>query len=416
VDSIIQTPSYSIIDHSARRIVFSLLGGLKDCGLIIQDHQGQYVFGELDAALQARVEVNDARMYRRLLSGGNIGIAESYVDGDWQSPDLTAVIRVFARNLATLERLEKRLGWITWPWHRLQHLLNSNSRAGSRSNIAAHYDIGNDLYRLMLDPHMQYSSAIYAQPTDSLEKAQINKLHMICDALQLGPDDHLLEIGTGWGGLACFAARHYGCRVTTTTLSRRQYEYTREQLMLEGLQDRVTLLLQDYRDLQGQYDKLVSVEMIEAVGHRYLPDYFEQLERLLKDDGRMLIQAITIADQQYGQYRKGVDFIQRYIFPGGCLPSVSEMTRQLSQRTSMTLTRLNDYGKHYAQTIHEWSARFNARSQRLQELGYDEYFQRLWQFYFAYCEGGFREGAIGLVHFEAAKPGARRCADGSGCN
>ncbi len=416
MESIIQSPSYSLIDQAARRIVFSLLGSLKACGLTIDERSGRYFFGDPDAPLQASVELNDVRMYRRLLSGGNIGIAESYVDGDWQSPDLTAVIRVFARNLATLERLEKRLGWITWPWHRLQHLLNANNRSGSRANIAAHYDIGNNLYRLILDPYMQYSSAVYASPSDSLEKAQINKMHLICKALQLGPDDHLLEIGTGWGGLACFAARHYGCRVTTTTLSRRQYDYTLEQIALEGLQDRVTLLMQDYRDLEGQYDKLVSVEMIEAVGHRYLPGYFDQLERLLKDDGRMLIQAITIADQQYDQYRKGVDFIQRYIFPGGCLPSISEMTRQLKQRTSMTLTRLTDYGPHYAQTIAEWSTRFDANARRLQQLGYDEDFQRLWQFYFAYCEGGFREGAISLVHFEATKPGARRCDDGSGCN
>ena len=416
MESIIQRPSYSSIDHAARRVVFALLGGLEDCGLTIHDRHGQFVFGDHDASLQAHVEVNDGRMYRRLLSGGNIGIAESFIDGDWQSPDLTSVIRVFARNLPTLERLEKRLGWITWPWHRLQHLLNRNSRAGSRANIAAHYDIGNDLYRLILDPHMQYSSAIYASPGDSLEQAQVNKLRTICDALQLGPGDHLLEIGTGWGGLACFAARHYGCRVTTTTLSREQHDYAREQIARQGLDDRVTLLMQDYRDLQGQYDKLVSVEMIEAVGHRYLPGYFRQLERLLKPQGRMLIQAITIADQQYDQYRKGVDFIQRYIFPGGCLPSISEMTRQLKLNTSMTLTCLTDYGQHYATTINAWSERFNAATRRLRELGYDDDFQRLWQFYFAYCEGGFREGAIGLVHFEAAKTGARRCVDGSGCN
>lgn len=416
MESIIRNPSYSLLDHSARRIVFSLLGGLQDCGLTIEDRHGRHFFGDTSATLQAHVEVHEGRMYRRLLSGGNIGIAEAWVDGDWQSPDLTAVIRVFARNLVTLERLERRLGWITWPWHRVRHLLKRNNRNGSRANIAAHYDIGNELYRLLLDPHMQYSSAIYAQASDSLEQAQVNKLRVICDALELTPDDHLLEIGTGWGGLACFAARHYGCRVTTTTLSRRQYEYAREQIALQGLQDRVTLLMQDYRDLQGQYDKLVSVEMIEAVGHRYLPGYFSQLERLLKEDGRMLIQAITIADQNYDRYRNSVDFIQRYIFPGGCLPSVSEMMRQLKNRTSMTLTRLNDYGPHYAKTITEWSTRFNDSAKRLRELGYDDDFQRLWQFYFAYCEGGFREGAIGLVHFEAAKPGARRCADGSGHN
>ena len=284
------------------------------------------------------------------------------------------------------------------------------------SNIAAHYDLGNDMYQLILDSHMQYSSAIYPHAEASLLQAQEYKLKRICDRLDLQPDEHLIEIGTGWGGLACYAARHYGCRVTTTTLSQEQYDHARQRIIEQGLEDRVTLLLKDYRELDGQYDKLVSVEMIEAVGHQYFHVYFRKLEQLLKPEGRMLIQAITIADQNFDQYRKSVDFIQRYIFPGGCLPSVSEMCRHLKEQTSMTLTQLNDYGHHYAKTIAEWTERFHSASSQLRDLGYDMDFQRLWKFYFAYCEGGFREGTISLVHFEAAKPGARICHAGNGLN
>jgi cyclopropane-fatty-acyl-phospholipid synthase len=271
------------------------------------------------------------------------------------------------------------------------------------------------MYQLLLDPHMQYSSGIYPHDNASLEQAQEQKLKTICDNLDLQPDDKVIEIGTGWGGLACYMARNYGCHVTTTTLSRQQYEFAQKQVRQQGLEDKVTLLLEDYRDLEGQYDKLVSVEMIEAVGYRYLPTYFSKLESLLKPSGKMLIQAITIADQQFDQYRKSVDFIQRYIFPGGCLPSISEMCQRLAENTSMTVTRMTDYGHHYAQTLTHWAERLKHNAKTLSEMGYDIDFQRLWDFYFAYCEGGFREGSIGLVHFEAAKPGARVWS-GSGFN
>ncbi|WP_116472587.1 SAM-dependent methyltransferase [Zobellella maritima] len=403
-----------LLERWARQLAFSLLGGLKGAGLTVLEGNDRFVFGDPGAELQACVRVFDPRSYRRFLTGGSIGAAEAWVDGGWHSPDLTALTRLFARNMAVLDRIERRLGWLTAPYHRLLHRVNHNSRAGSRANIAAHYDLGNDMYRLFLDPHMQYSSAVFPVADASLETAQEHKLRLICERLALRPEHHLLEIGTGWGGLACYAARHYGCRVTTTTLSRAQYDYARQQVERGGLTGKVTLLLQDYRELDGRYDRLVSVEMIEAVGHEYLPVYFKALNRLLKPDGRLLIQAITIDDQRYDQYRKGVDFIQRYIFPGGCVPSVSEMCRQLREQTDMTLTRLHDYGLHYAETLKIWSERFRRAEPGLMALGYGEDFQRLWAFYFAYCEGGFREGSLGLVHFEAAKPGARRCQGGNG--
>lgn len=402
------------LERWARRLAFSLLSGLKGAGLTVQEGEESFYFGDRNAGLQAQIRVFDPRFYRRLMLSGSIGAAESWVDGGWHSSDLAVVIRLFARNLAVLDRLERRLGWLTAPWLKLGHRLRRNSKSGSRANIAAHYDLGNDMYQLFLDPLMQYSSAVFPAPGASLEQAQEHKLRLICERLELKESDHLLEIGTGWGGLACFAARHYGCRVTTTTLSREQYEFARARVEQEGLGDRVTLLLQDYRELEGRYDKLVSVEMIEAVGHEYLPVYFRRLSRLLGPRGRLLIQAITIADQRYEQYRKGVDFIQRYIFPGGCLPSVSEMCRHLKEQTDMSLTRLHDYGLDYAETLKIWAERFRQAEPALRQLGYSQDFHRLWAFYFAYCEGGFREGSIGLVHFEAAKPGARTCPHGNG--
>lgn len=404
------------LERWARRLAFSLLSGLKGGGLTVLDGEDRFEFGDRGAELQACIRVLDPRFYRRLMTGGSIGAAESWVEGGWHSPDLTALVRLFARNLQVLDGLERRLGWLTTPWHKIRHRRNRNSRAGSRANIAAHYDLGNEMYELFLDPLMQYSSAVFPGPGATLEQAQEHKLRLICDRLALKASDHLLEIGTGWGGLACFAAKFYGCRVTSTTLSRAQFEHARARVAQEGLEGRVTLLLEDYRDLRGRYDKLVSVEMIEAVGHQYLPTYFRTLDRLLKPDGRMLLQAITISDQRYDQYRKGVDFIQRYIFPGGCLPSVSEMCRHLKEQTDMSLIRLHDYGLHYAETLKIWAERFHLAEARLKALGYGQDFHRLWAFYFAYCEGGFREGSIGLVHFEAAKPGARACPDGNGFN
>lgn len=415
MDSIYPDTQPKLIDSLSRKLTFSLFDQIQQAGLLINDVDEQYFFGDRAAPLQAEVQINNNRFYRRLLSGGSIGVAESYVEGDWSSPDLVTLVRLFARNMPTLEKLEKRLGWITYPMHKLSHLSNSNTLQGSRTNIAAHYDLGNDLYQLILDSQMQYSSGIFRHKNDSLEQAQQHKLQLICDKLDLKPDQHLIEIGSGWGGLACYAAKHYGCKVTTTTLSQQQYQYAQSMIQQQGLEDRVTLLLKDYRDLDGQYDRLVSVEMIEAVGYRFLPGYFQKLEQLLKPHGKMLIQAITIADQQFEQYRKGVDFIQRYIFPGGCLPCISEMCKQLQKNTSMTVTRMQDYGLHYADTIAIWTQNFKQHALKLMESGYDRDFQRLWDFYFAYCEGGFREGSIGLVHFEAAKPRARQCA-GSGVN
>lgn len=409
MESLLKQDNSSLIDNLCRKLLFSILQTMDDGYVRVFDQKGEFEFGNPSAELQVTFEVHDHRAYSRVVTGGTIGAAESFVQGYWSCDNLLSVIRIFCRNQAMQMELESKLAWITFPYNKIKHWFNRNSLSGSRDNISAHYDLGNDLYELFLDPHMQYSSAVFSHRDQSLEEAQENKLEVICQKLDLKPEDHVIEIGTGWAGLACYMASNYGCRVTTTTLSREQYVYAQKAVKQQGLEDKVTLLLQDYRDLDGQYDKLVSVEMIEAVGHQYMPHYFEKLEALLKPHGRMLIQAITIADQMYDNYRRSVDFIQKYIFPGGCLPSLHEMCKHLRERTTMTVSQVQEYGVDYADTLAVWTERFNNATHKLEEMGYDSDFQKLWNYYFAYCEGGFREGCINLIHFEAVKPGTRQC-------
>lgn len=364
-------------------------------------------FGQPGATPHAEFEVSDPALWSLLASNGSIGAGEAYVHGYWNSPDLTAVIRLFVANLEVLDTLEGGLARIGRPLLKGLHWLNRNTRSGSRRNISAHYDLGNALFEQMLDPTMMYSAAMFTSDADSLEQAQLHKLERICCKLDLKPEDHLLEIGTGWGGMALYAASHYGCRVTTTTLSQQQYDYTRQRIEDQGLGDRITLLLKDYRDLSGEYDKLVSIEMIEAVGHRYLAQYFQQCARLLKPDGLMLLQAITMRDQRYEQAKNAVDFIQRYIFPGGALPSVTRMLDSLTQSTDLNLHHMEDFGLHYARTLHLWHQNLVQARHSLEALGYDEQFFRLWEFYLCYCEGGFMERSIGTAQLLLAKPDAR---------
>ena len=372
---------------------------------ILEDGE-ERVYGDAQAELRARIEVQDPAVWPLVAANGSIGSGEAYIHGYWTTPDLTAVIRVFVANLDVLDGMERGLASLGRPLVQGLHWLNRNTRAGSRRNIAAHYDLGNDLFEQMLDPTMMYSAAQFASPDQGLEQAQLNKLARICRKLELKPDDHLLEIGTGWGSMALYAATHHGCRVTTTTLSREQYEYTCRRIEEQGLQSRVTVLLQDYRDLDGRFDKLVSIEMVEAVGHRFLPTYFSQCARLLKDDGLMLLQAITMRDQRYEQARRSVDFIQRYIFPAApCLGAEDAGGDHPRQRHEPAAHG----GLRPALRAHPAPlARQPARGAgRLEQLGYDETFYRLWEFYLCYCEGGFLERAIGTAQLLLAKPGAR---------
>ncbi|MGE8501137.1 MAG: class I SAM-dependent methyltransferase [Pseudomonas sp.] len=390
-----------------RRAVLRQLENLQHGLLLIQEGNDTLHFGQPQSDLRAEIRVSDPAVWGLVAGNGSIGAGEAYIHGYWSTPDLTAVIRIFVANLDVLDAMEGGLARLGRPLIQGLHWLNRNTRQGSRRNIAAHYDLGNDLFEQFLDPTMMYSAAMFLREDDSLEQAQLNKLERICEKLALQPSDHLLEIGTGWGSMAIYAATHYGCRVTTTTLSREQYAYTERRVRELGLEGRITLLLEDYRDLEGQYDKLVSIEMIEAVGHRFLPTYFEQCARLLKPDGLMLLQAITIRDQRYEQACQSVDFIQRYIFPGGALPSVHKMLEVVSRHTDLNLHHMEDFGLHYARTLRLWHDNLRQARQRLEQLGYDDYFYRLWEFYLCYCEGGFLERTIGTAQLLLAKPAAR---------
>jgi cyclopropane-fatty-acyl-phospholipid synthase len=397
----------SVPRHKAslsKKLVFKLLAKMKNCAVCVVDLNERHHFGDTASDLYAEIHIKDVTAYRRILFGGSIGAAEAYVEGLWSSPNLTAVVRAFSRNLSNLSSHDKRFAWIKTSLGRWRHrVLNRNSKSGSRTNIAAHYDLSNAMYEIFLDSHMQYSSAIFPAQDATLEHAQEHKLKLLCERLELGPDDHLLEIGSGWGGLACFAAQHYGCKVTTTTISKAQFETAQQRIESNKLQDRVTLLLDDYRDIRGRYSKIISVEMIEAVGHQFMPAYFQQLNSLLKPGGKLLIQAITIEDQRYEDYRKNVDFIRQYIFPGGHLPAVSEICRQLKQHTQMRLHHFSDHGLDYAETLKHWNQRFIGSRKTIMQLGFNRDFMRLWEYYFCYCEGAFRENVIGLAHIVAVK-------------
>ena len=355
----------ALIDRFIRKLVWQRLSHLRYGQLTIIDDDGSHSFGQSRGGpdveeLAVTVRVHNGQVYRRLFLRGTIGVGESYMDGGWQCDDLTKLMRIFAVNKRASDSLEQGISRLTMWAFRFSHVLRRNNRRNSRHNIAAHYDLGNDFYRLFLDETMMYSSAIFPSQAIGLHQASLHKLDRICQKLQLTAADHLLEIGTGWGGLAIHAAKHYGCQVTTTTISERQYEYACEQVRKAGLSDKITVLQRDYRDLQGRFDKLVSVEMIEAVGHRYLDVYFRTCSRLLKDDGIMLLQAITIADQEYERAKRAVDFIQKYIFPGGFIPSIAAISATLAKASDLRLFHLEDIGPHYALTLHHWRKRFFA--------------------------------------------------------
>ncbi|WP_084692953.1 SAM-dependent methyltransferase [Thalassomonas actiniarum] len=393
-------------EQRCRNVVFKVLKQINYGSLeVIEGHNktqfgqsaGQIAPGDSEQELSAKLVVHDPSIYRDLVLKGSIGAGEAYMAGKWSSPDLTAVIRIFARAQQMTDQLESGKNWFKRFQLVLLHWANRNNKAGAQKNIAAHYDLGNELYSRFLDPQMIYSSAIYPKPQASLSQAQQHKLETICQRLELKEDEHLLEIGSGWGGLAIYAALYYGCKVTTTTISREQYQYAREQIDKLGLGGQITLLQKDYRELTGQYDKLVSIEMIEAVGYDYLESFFRQCNLRLKSGGKMLLQSITIADQRFDYYRNNVDFIQRYIFPGGFLPSITEIARRSQIHTDMVIEKIDDIGLHYAKTLAHWREQFLDSWRELTELGYDENFKRLWLYYFGYCEGAFLERAISTV-------------------
>src|SRR5476649_829683 len=389
---------------AARAVIVGVFKQLSGAGLTLREPGANAVFfGDPAAPLQGEINVFNLRFYRRVLFGGSIAAGESFIDGDWTTPNLTAVMQLLAENRNLVVKLEARLSWIGAPVNRLIHYFRRNSPSQARKNILAHYDLGNDFYQGFLDENMLYSAAWYQQPQMTLEQAQEAKMRRLCEQLQLKASDHLLEIGTGWEAMAEFAAREYGCRVTTTTISREQYHYACQRINQAGLSDRVTLLCEDYRTLRGQFDKLVAIEMIEAVGKSYLTTFFKCCNALLKPQGRMALQAITITDQRYAAYSRNVDFIQRYVFPGGFLPSVTAMNYTMTRYTGLVVCDLFDIGLDYARTLQEWRERvqryWNAQSEGIP----DERFRRLWLFYLCYCEAGFRARNISTVQLIAER-------------
>lgn len=390
----------------ARRILLKNLESLRDGELIVRERGREHRFGRPSKDPgPAVIEVLDPGLFPATVLGGSVGAGRAYMQGHWNSPDLTSVIRVLVRNAKFLQQWRSGMARMLEPAQALKRRISRNTLGGSRRNIGAHYDLSNEFFALFLDEQMMYSSALFERDEDSLDEASIAKLDRICKRLKLTPDDHVIEIGTGWGGFAIHAVEHYGCRVTTTTISAQQFQHAIRRVEAAGLSDRITVLDQDYRMLKGKYDALVSIEMIEAVGAEYLDPFFARCSDLLKPDGRMLIQAITIGDDEFERASRSIDFIQEYIFPGSCLPSMRRMRQAVRNVTDLRLDDAFDLTSSYARTLQIWRERFLENLPQVRALGFDERFARMWEFYLCYCEGGFRESRIGVVQLEYAKPG-----------
>lgn len=404
-----------LVDRTARRLVTAQLRDLTRGEITLQDSAGHCRVGQPDD-LHAVMQIHEPRFYRDAILGGSLSFAESYLQGDWDCDDLAGLLRIFTRNCASADRFDKGFAWLKGFVHRWFHHWHANSRSGSRKNIHAHYDLGNDFFRLWLDDTMAYSSAVFTRSDDTLQAASAEKFDRVCRRLQLNASDHLVEIGSGWGGFAMHAASRYGCRVTTTTISQEQYDEATRRIRDAGLSDQVTVLLRDYRDMTGQFDKLVSIEMIEAVGHEYMDEYFRCCSRLLKPNGSMVLQAILMPERRHEQYLKNVDFIQRYVFPGGCLPSVGSILESVARATDMRLVHAEDFALHYAETLRRWKSAFHSRLDAVRRLGYSERFLRLWHYYLCYCEAVFEERYCGLMQIQFDKPLCRRDALPQGCS
>lgn len=395
-------------EAKCRQGIFNAINKLENARIEIVEQGNITRLGNPNSELLGQMNVLDMSLYSDIVKGGSIAAAEAFINNKWTSPHLTSLIRVFARGQAVVDELERQANWPRRLQLKLLAWKNRNTESGSKRNILAHYDLGNELYTRFLDHSMMYSSAIYSQAEMSLAEAQEAKLAVICEKLDLKATDHMVEIGSGWGGLAIYAATHYGCKVTTTTISDEQYNYAIEKVKELGLESKITLLKKDYRLLQGKYDKLVSIEMIEAVGHDFMAEFFLKCSSLLKPDGKMLLQAITISDQRYDEYRKSIDFINKFVFPGGCLPSIAVISQHVAKSTDMMIDNVQDIGLHYARTLHDWRKNFDQQWTQIKAHGYDESFKRLWQYYLCYCEGAFIERVISTHHIVARKP---RCKD-----
>ena len=394
------------VDRMARRTLFSLLHKISHGKLTLIENGQRHSFGTGLGPddLQGVITVHHPRLYTRIFFGGTIGAAEAYMEGMWSADDLSSVMRILAVNQQAFKNMEKGLARLTAPLYKFYHYVRKNTKSGSRRNILAHYDLGNDFYQLFLDETMTYSCGIFETAESSLRQASEAKYDRICRKLELSATDRVLEIGSGWGGFAIHAAGQYGAHVTTTTISDQQHRFAARRIRAAGLEDRITLLKKDYRDLKGKFDKLVSIEMIEAVGHHFYKTFFGTCNRLLKDDGLMALQTITIGDRIFDRHKKSVDFIKRYIFPGSCIPSITAISKAIAGATDLQIVNLKDISPHYAHTLREWRRRFFNNIVKVRELGFSDTFIRMWEYYLCYCEGGFAERYIGNVQLILAKP------------
>lgn len=402
-----ESPRFSWIDRMAQSLMFRRLGVMSGGVLTIDDGSTRHKFGE-SGALNCELQVHDAGFFRAAVLGGKISVAQTYIDGLWDCDHLTTLFRIFIRNMESSDGMDRGLAKVAGWFQRLGHALRDNTPGGSRRNIQAHYDLGNEFFQLWLDPTMAYSAGIFRDWSDELVSASHEKFDRVCRKLNVGPDTRLLEIGTGWGGMALHAAREHGCQVTTTTISPAQHAEARRLIASNGMADRVEVLLKDYRDLHGRFDRLCSIEMVEAVGHRHLPQFFRKSSDLLTDDGSMVLQAIIMPESRHARYLNNVDFIQRYVFPGGCLPSVASLTNAAGAAGDLRLVHYEDFAPHYAETLRRWRTKFENRLDDVRALGYPETFIRLWRYYLSYCEAAFEERYIGVAHLQFDKPGCRR--------
>ncbi len=396
----------TMLQRLAKRAMLRTLSRLVGGSITLRDGAGEVRVGSATGSdpLQATIDIREPCFYTDLAFEGSIGAGRGYSEGLWTCDDLTSVVRILVRNRAVLDQCEQGLARLSGSVRKLLHGLRRNTKSGSRDNIAAHYDLSNEFFGMFLDDTMTYSCGFFEGPDRSLRDASRAKNERICRKLSLSADDHILEIGTGWGGFALHAAGRYGCRVTTTTVSRQQFDFARRRVREAGLADRVTILLEDYRDLAGKYDKVVSIEMIEAVGHQYYETYFRKCSELLKPDGMMLLQAIVIEDHRYEQAKRSVDFIKHFVFPGSCIPSIGALCSAVARSTNLRLNDLEDIGVHYVSTLRAWRQRLRANAERIRALGFPESFLRMWEFYLCYCEGGFAERSISDVHMQFVKP------------
>lgn len=398
-----------LLESFGKRVVCAALARIKHGRVRLVDGQGVAVAespADSDGSAVITVRVLTPRFYTAAAFGGSLGIAEAYMDGAWETDDLAGLIEIISVNMSALKSLEGPLTRLLAPLSRAAYWLERNTRSGSKRNIVAHYDLGNEFFSLFLDPTMTYSCAVFENGATSLEDAQREKIDRACRKLDLRPTDHLLEIGTGWGALAIHAAGRYGCRVTTTTISDEQHRFAQDRVRQAGLQDRVLVLKRDYRDLPalGRFDKLVSIEMIEAVGRENFGRFFEVCSDCLQPDGAALIQAIVIRDQYFEAASRRRDFLKKYIFPGSCLPGVAAMLDAASARTDLRTWHLEDIGPHYAKTLRLWRDAFMSRLHDVNQLGFDQRFARMWEYYLAYCEGAFRARHVGDVQWLLTKP------------